>query len=110
MIALLLALVLQAALVPEGDYNQCSLSEAGSLDGPAPRGWTMQFYEIANYTFVDQPGLYELRGYKVHWISGPLKDQPPGDYDPTAKSVRFKPAGPGVSVPVAAQMTCALKA
>ena len=101
------ALALQAPVVPEGEYTVCSLADAGSLTGAAPRGWGISFHEIPNYTFLDQPGQYALEGFKVVWKSGILAGKKPGDYFPDEKTVRFNPAGV-VPVPIATVMSCAL--
>lgn len=107
MITVLAVLALQA-LVPAGEYRVCTLSEAGSLSGPLPARWGLEFYEVPNYLFVDQPGQYELRGYKVHWVTGPLKGEAPGDYDPAARTIRFRPNVPAGGFPIAAYATCGL--
>ena len=107
MIPLLFAAVvaLQQALVPPGDYMTCVLSEAGSLDGPVPVRFGLRFHDIPNYEHMDQPGLYELRDHKIHWLSGPLRNEAPGDYDPDKKTVRFHSSFSGF--PIASQLICA---
>ncbi len=107
MLALALIAALQAPTVPEGTYTACEITEAGSLNGPTLRV-ELSFFEIPNYTFMQQPGIYELRGAKVHWVSGPLKDRVDGEYDAETRTVRFQPAGSFIDLPIAAVISCSL--
>ena len=109
LVVLFLAAALQTPkpIVPEGDYTSCVISEAGSLDGPAPRNWTISFHELPNYTFLVQPGAYELRGAKIHWTSGILVGREDGDYLADDRAVRFRASGV-VPLPNASFITCKL--
>ena len=103
-----LALLQSSATVPFGRYDQCLIFEA-----PAPASvppiWGIEFYDVPNYSFLDQPGAYELKGSQVVWTSGILKGQEPGDYDPKAGTVRFRPTTPMGGLPSGARLVCSQK-
>jgi hypothetical protein len=92
------------ALVAFGRYEDCQLF--GAEGAALPSGLGIEFYDVPNYTFLDQPGAYELKASKVHWVSGPLQGEDPGDYDAAAGTIRFRPVLPGGGLPSGARVVC----
>lgn len=100
-----LAALQPPALVPFGVYDQCEVFGAASHT-VVPPIWAIQFYDVPNYSFLDQPGAYELKGSRIYWTSGILKSDEPGDYDPAAGTVRFRPVTPVGGLPSGTRLVC----
>ena len=103
-----LAAIQPPALIPFGVYDRCEIFGAATPT-PLPARWSIEFYDVPNYSFLDQPGAYELRGSKIHWTSGILKSEEPGDYDPVARTVRFRPVTVMGGLPSGTRLVCTFK-
>lgn len=110
-------LSLTAALTGEpvidvGAYDTCVTSGAPGLAGPVPTSFGITIHEVQNYTFMRQPGRFELRDGLIHWLQGPLKGQPPGEYVvdatqlPNRTMIRFQPNLPQANSGAGLTISC----